>query len=666
LSGHGYATGLVWLAATAGVLAAGTRALLRGRLAALEGSARAAGAVVVFTAGLVAAHVVPLALGVLARGTVLAAACALALLVLALPARAAALAPPLPREPSTRLAAAIAGVAVAAVAAAWLVALARSAAHPVTALDASTFHLPNVARWIQHGTLWRIDQFVPGLAQGDYPQNGDVVSLAAVLPWRDAFAARLETGAAYAVTGVCVYALAREAGARAAGAALAGALVLAVPIVAIASVRNVMPDAVMYATFAAGLTFLLRHVRGRATADLVLAGVGLGLSFGTKWYAVSAVALVVAVWALGRLVARERLARVARDAALVAVLVAAAGGIWLVRNLVESGDPAFPQAIAPFGITLFGAPPDPIRALAGFRVADYLFDGGVWNDYLLPAYRAFLGAPAALLLAGPLAALAVGRRRIPPRVAGLVVLAAALAIAYVLTPYSAFGPQGRPLFTGANSRYLVPALIVGAAAGAWALERLGRLRVAAELAALAAVVLGLRRGYDVPVGAVVAVGAALLAVVALGRTVRAPLALGAALALVAVALAGARVKERFDARGYHGADPTVDWVLDRAPAGTRIALAGTFDPSAIAPVLPMFGPRLANDVRYAGPWVRHRLEQYATARPFTSALRQGGYQLLLVGRGAPPTTVAAPERWASEAGWVPVARGPAMTLLRAP
>src|SRR5205085_1645642 len=162
-----------------------------------------------------------------------------------------------------------------------------------------------VARWIQHGTLWRIDQFIPGLAQGNYPQNGDVVSLAAVLPWHDAFAARLATGAAYAVTGVCVYALAREAGARAAGAALAGAL--------------------------------------------------------------------------GRLVARERLARVARDAALLAALVAAAGGIWLVRNLVESGDPAFPQPIAPFGITLFGAPPDPIRALAGFRVADYLFDGGVWD-----------------------------------------------------------------------------------------------------------------------------------------------------------------------------------------------------------------------------------------------------------------------------------------------
>jgi hypothetical protein len=442
--------------------------------------------------------------------------------------------------------------------------------------------------------------------------------------------------------------------------------VLAVPIVAIASVRNVMPDPVMYATFAAGLTFLLRHVRGGATADLVLAGVGLGLSFGTKWYAVSAVALTVAVWALGRLVARERLARVARDVAVVAGLVALAGGIWLVRNLVESGDPAFPQPIAPLGIRLFGAPPDPIAALAGFRVADYLTDGGVWDHYLLPAYRAFLGAPAALLLAGPLAALAVARRRIPPRVAGLVVLAVALVVAYVLTPYSAFGPRGRPLFTGANARYLVPALIVGAAAGAWALERLGALRPVAELGALAAVVLGLRRGYDVPAGAVVAVAAALLAVVALGRTVRAPLALGGAVALVAVAVAGARVKERFDARGYRGADPTVDWVLQRAPAGTRIGVAGTFDPSAIAPVLPMFGPQLGNDVRYVGPWVRHRLEQYPTAAPFTKALRDGAYQLLLVGRGAPPAAVAAPERWAAEAGWVPVARGPAMTLLRSP
>src|SRR3954451_8409095 len=154
--------------------------------------------------------------------------------------------------------------------------------------------------------------------------------MAAILPWRDAFGARLLTGAYDALTGVCVYALAHEVGARAGGALLAAALALAVPIVAIASLHNAMPDPVMYATFAAGLTFLLRHARSGAGADLVLAGVALGLSLGTKWYAVSAVAAVVGVWALGRLAGRERLVR---PALALGGLIALAGGVWMLRNL---------------------------------------------------------------------------------------------------------------------------------------------------------------------------------------------------------------------------------------------------------------------------------------------------------------------------------------------
>jgi hypothetical protein len=192
--------------------------------------------------------------------------------------------------------------------------------------------------------------------------------------------------------------------------------------------------------------------------------------------------------------------------------------------------------------------------------------------------------------------------------------------------------------------------------------------------ALAVVVLGLRRGFaGAPAGTVVAVTAALLAVAGAlvarpGRLAgpRVALAAVAAGALVLAVAAGARVKHRFDARGYHGADPTIDWVLARAPSGARIGLAGIFDPAAVPPVLPVFGPRLRNDVRYVGPWVGHRLEQYAAATPFRAALRAGRYELLLVGRGTPPADVVPAERWAMAGGWVPVARGPAMTLLLAP
>src|SRR4051794_36778394 len=182
MTGHGYLAGLVWFTAIFGLTGATTAVLLRGRLALVAGSARAAGAVVVFTAALVAAHVVPLALGALARGSVVLTAAALLALAIALPASPAPAAPSPRGAPDERAALAVAGVAVSAVAAAWLVMLARDATHPVLALDTATFHLPNIARWIQHGTLWRVDQFIPGLAQGNYPENGDVATLGAVLP----------------------------------------------------------------------------------------------------------------------------------------------------------------------------------------------------------------------------------------------------------------------------------------------------------------------------------------------------------------------------------------------------------------------------------------------------------------------------------------------------
>src|SRR4029079_15993038 len=130
-----------------------------------------------------------------------------------------------------------------------------------------------LGRWIQSGSFWQVDQFVPDLAHGNYPQNGNVVQLAAVLPWRVEAFARW-TGLPYMLlAGLAVYATALELRAPRASAALAAAAFASVPVVLRPAVEDGQVDAVMLAMFGVGVPFLLRHVRAGRRADLVIAGV---------------------------------------------------------------------------------------------------------------------------------------------------------------------------------------------------------------------------------------------------------------------------------------------------------------------------------------------------------------------------------------------------------
>ena len=151
-----------------------------------------------------------------------------------------------------------------------------------------------MGKWIQSGTFWRVDQFTPLLANGNYPQNGDVVFLAVVLPWHnDAFVA-LVNPVYVTLAGLAAFALGRELGAPRATALLATAVFVALPVVGLGTKRG-RPRP----------TPMMRGRAGRRRAgpgppqprracpsDLALAGVALDLSLGTKWYATWAVVAV--------------------------------------------------------------------------------------------------------------------------------------------------------------------------------------------------------------------------------------------------------------------------------------------------------------------------------------------------------------------------------------
>ncbi len=682
---YDFLVGAALYAAMLALVAAAAAIVVRRRLMHLDRLELGLASIVAGTAILIAVHLVPLMLAILTRGTVLVAAALAVGLASVLVRRAAAAVEPEDRPrppPSSRQSWALAGVAAAYAAAAAFAELARWAGDEVVGDDATSFHLPGIARWIQGHSMWQIDQIVPLLAQGYYPNNGDVVLLSAVLPWHNDFLARVPMAFYLAVTAVAVFAVARELRASHAGSLLAAAAVVSLPVVGVVTIPRALPDALLFAMFACGVLFGLRHVRSARRSDLVLAGVALGIAAGTKWYGVSSVPVVVAIWLAARLLAARRShaprSPALRDGALVGGLALAGMAVWFVRNLGLAGNPFFPLNVAPFGVTIFGAPPDVIRDELGFSIADYLGEPDVLARVAAKIVEGLGLAPLTCALAVALAIpLARARGRAPDlRVLVLAAGAVALAVVYALTPASALGLRGDPGLAHANTRYAIPALILAIPVAVWAAARLPRLagRTLEFLLALGAL-LGAHEGYLVTGGreiVLAAIGLAMLAAAAWVlwrlRERRAVLAVAAIAAVVLALAAGNRSQDRINDGRYRGVDPALDALLANAPSDRRIGLAFAtyWSLGDLSPAWPAYGTRIDNEVEYVGHFVDGFLTPYRDAASFRAALERGRYDLLAVGRSAIARQDTPEQGWAIAAGWQTISLSPKLRLLVPP
>jgi hypothetical protein len=672
-----FLTGSILFALMLAGVSVATALIARRRLAHLDRLERALAAIVVGTAILILVHLVPLLLGILHEATVLAASALAA--GLATRVRAVAASPSgerAAREPpsaSGRLDWAVAGLASFVVLVAAIADLRRWAANEIVGVDPLTFHLPNIGRWIQTGSLWQIDQFVPLLAHGNYPNTGDVVLLSTVLPWHNDFLVRAPICFFLGVTAVAVAALARELRAPTAAAVLAAAALLAVPIVGLATIPRALPDSLLWATFTIGALFLARHARTGLRSDLLLAAVALSIAFGTKWYGLSSVAVLVAVWTGARLLQRELPKRLALSDGLLVGAIAAVGDLaWMARNIVESSNPFFPAKIAAFGVTIFDAPRDVIVEAVGFSILDYLGDPPVLRQLAGEVFDG-LGVLAIVCVAGLAAAAVVNRRPVEQRVAWLSVAAVALVPVYAALPGTALGNPGDPSLASVNTRYAIPALLLAVGVLAWALGRLPRpVAIAFELAILAGVVAGARSGYEVRgardvVLAAVGVGLVAAAGWALWRVRnRRSLVLAVAAVVALVMLAAAqRVQRQINDTRYLGVDPAIDVLLKAAPTGKRIGLASDWSVSGLTPIWPSFGTRIGNHVEYIG-YFDGFLRRYPTERRFQAALRRGDYDVIVVGRGFYPPQPTREQRWALDAGWRTIALSKRLRVLIPP
>lgn len=673
-----YLIGFAFFAGTFGGVGFATWRLTRAHLRHLRGSALATGAGVVATAILVGVHLAPGLFGLLSREVVLVLSLAVA--TASLRARPAALEPreqaqaEAQAEPDRFWSWPVALAGAGALAIYVLAAVASHASLPPTGIDALTFHIPGLGRWMQSGSYWQVDNFVPQIATGNYPQNGNLVELSVVLPWSSDFLYRLSHVPFLGLFALSIHAISRELGAARPTSLLLASMLTAMPIVFYPAVYSSIPDVVLLATMSAGLLFLLREWRGGRRSELILAGLGLGLAFGTKWYGVTSVGFIAAVWLAAMLIARRP--GLGRRTAVLTGLIALAGGFWLLRNLVESGNPIFPVRLS-LGPVVFDAPPDP-RGDAISSIADYAGDVGIWREYILPAFARSFGAAAVLLGLSSVVAVGLGLRRTPgirgerQWGAWLGLAAIGLAIVYAATPATAPGPPGEPVDVAANTRYLVPALVVAGAALAWSIPRLHGARPWVEVALLVCLADALRRGTW-PAATTVAAAAATVVVVAAAVRFglptwealrRAPRLAGGALAVgvLGVAAVGYTIEHRFRNEGYGGL-PTVDRLLAEAPEGHQIGLAGVYGIEILSPVRAAFGPEFGNEVSYVGSQVEGEIRQFESRDPFVEAVDERAYDFLLIGRGDETVAPTVPEeRWARAAGFDEIDRDERLTL----
>jgi hypothetical protein len=495
----------------------------------------------------------------------------------------------------------------------------------MTGFDSTWYHGTFAAGFMQSGDTWDLHFIAPQFLAWFYPANSEVLHAVGMSAFeRDLLSPLLNLGW-FAGCLVACWCIGRPFGLAPWSLAL-GAVALSVPALSdqAGEARN---DIV-------GIFFLLTAVaialNSRAERDeraLLLVALAAGLAAGTKLNFL----LPAAVLVLGLVAIAPRGRRLAALAA-AGLAALAGGGYWYLRNLVHTGNPLpWFDSIGPVSL------PAPDQALGGreaHSVLSYLTDGAVWADWFLPGLRDGLWIVWPLLLGGALAGIGLslilrhddegGTARVL-RVAALTGLAA--AVAWLLAPTSASGPEGMPRGFESGLRYLAPTLVLGLALLPTVpplRSRLSRLHFRFSTTPGTKGDNARARGAGATRGAGVA---------------RGPLVGVAAALLVAIA-AGYFVQREYLERRY--ADPA----FATPGLNEAFALAGDWEGVPVATTstrqYPLFGAALSNRVEFVGgERPRGGFVAPRDCRSFLRLLNDGGYTYVVASRdriepGKPP------------------------------
>ncbi len=534
----------------------------------------------------------------------------------------------------------------------------------MTGFDSTWYHGPFAAGFFQSGDTWDLHFIAPQFLAWFYPANGEIFHAAGMLAFgRDLTSPLLNLGWFAGCLAAC-WCIGRPF--RVAPWSLAlGAIALSVPALAdqAGEARNdivgifFLLAAVAIALNAwsgnGGTEEKLGEEGGAAGVDAYLmVGLAAGLAAGTKLNFL----LPAAVLVLGLAFVAPRGLK-GRAFSVTALAALAGGGYWYLRNLAHSGNPLpWIHHLGPIDL------PAPEQALGGreaHSVLGYLGDGGVWSDWFLPGLHRglwllwpplLLAALAGLLLA--IAPLLLRRRDgngphrtgiVPSAevlaVAGAVGLASALA--WLVAPTSASGPDGMPRGFESGLRYLAPALVLGLAL----LPTAPWIRVWSSFGADNTPKLNHTRGSGARRGLIVA-AAVLLMAIAVGYPMQRHY------------LESRYEDPTFTAPGLNAA---FAWARDVSDA--RIATTSTRQ-------YPLFGTDLSNHVQYLGTEQSHGgFKSPADCRQYLQLLEEGSYDYVIATRdrveaGKAPFPLSA--EWTEAAGGKVLLRKPPTVVFELP
>ena len=493
----------------------------------------------------------------------------------------------------------------------------------MTGFDSTWYHGPFAAGFFQSGDTWDLHFIAPQFLAWFYPANSEVFHGAGMLAFdRDLLSPLLNLGWFIGCLVAC-WCIGRPYGVAPYSLVL-GAVALSLPALSdqAGEARNDIVG--IFFLLAAVAIALAQRERSShlpasgaafALGPAAFVGLSAGLAAGTKLNFLLPAAVLVGGIAL--IAPGGRRWRALAAAALAAL---AGGGYWYLRNLAHAGNPL--PWIDDLGPVSLPAPDQALGGREGHSVLGYLTDGAVWSDWFLPGLHDGLTMLWPLLLLAAFAGLVLclGRPADPTlRVAGLVGLAAALA--WLLAPTSASGPDGMPRGFESGLRYLAPALVLGLAllpVTPSLRQRFARLSDSAHLFHVRDGKRALHRGWQVGIGVT---------------------------GIVLIAIVGYSVQRHYLGSRY--ADPSFTapglnaaFAWAQGIEGARIATTSTRQ-------YPLFGRDLSNQVEFVGDEQPHGgFTAPTTCRRWRQLLNEGDYDYVVASKDRiepdrppyPPTT----------------------------
>jgi 4-amino-4-deoxy-L-arabinose transferase-like glycosyltransferase len=547
-----------------------------------------------------------------------------------------------------KLAIGVVGVAI------LIAAVAVSLTRASTDSDTLSYHLPNIAFWLQQASLWHLPTSIPTFFTNAYPSNGELSALWLILPVHSdllAFAMPCVFGV------LCVLATAQLAAKLRASpwiGGLAGLAVVTSPLVIGTQVDSMLVDLTATSGVIVACACLLEawDEPGRWQWP-ALAGLSLGISLGSKDTAVVAAIATLVVLVVGT--RKSYRLRALGWAALGAALLAM---FWYIRDWVILGNPIFPQRVTIGGRAIFSGPHSPLDRYATSLLSQFVHLRSApihtWLHETLVEY----GPSIALAILGGVVAVAVAARRHDRRLGAITCIMWIAAVGYLATPYTGGGVKGVLFLIASQLRYLLPAVFLAVALAAAVLPRI----VTGTLCA-AALVYGAIKAHQLHADrpelqlTFKVIALALVAALVLtalrplflrrpaggqGRALRTPSGwIGRVVVLGVIVLAGAGVMAGL--RGPVQADP-VGRALAAVgqPDGRALLIGGKF-PSLY------LGPHLRNDVYTVGAGGLDDVEAVQRSSILDQKIAETHPSVLIV---SPRLAPGEPRGWSPPAGWI--------------